>query len=74
MFIQGDGNLDLLGPCMRDAKQVRYPEDGSVLTAQELLDEWGREFLAEKRRRTDLNRFGLFTTGTEPLLRMICIS
>ena len=31
--------------------------------AQELLDEWGREFLAEKRRRTDLNRFGLFTTG-----------
>ena len=46
-----------------DWEQVRYPEDGSVLTAQELLDEWGREFLAEKRRRTDLNRFGLFTTG-----------
>ena len=40
-----------------------YPENGSALTEQELLDEWGREFLAEKRRRTDLNRFGLFTTG-----------
>lgn len=46
-----------------DWEQVRYPEDGSALTPEELLDEWGREFLAEKRRRTDLNRFGLFTTG-----------
>lgn len=46
-----------------DWEQVRYPEDGSALTSEELLDEWGREFLAEKRRRTDLNRFGLFTTG-----------
>ena len=40
-----------------------YKIDGSQITKQELLDEWGREFLAEKRRRTDLNRFGLFTTG-----------
>lgn len=47
-----------------DWERVRYPEDGSVLTFRELLDEWGREFLAEKRRRTDLNRFGLFTSGT----------
>lgn len=46
-----------------DWLQVRYPGDGSVLTEQEILDEWGREFLAEKRRRTDLNRFGLFTSG-----------
>ena len=44
-----------------DWEQVRYPEDGSVLTAQELLDEWGREFLAEKRRRTDLNRSCLYS-------------
>lgn len=25
-----------------------------------MLDEWGREFLAESRRRTDLIRFGRF--------------
>ena len=29
----------------------------------EMLDEWGREFLAEGRRRTDLIRFGKFSTG-----------
>ena len=27
---------------------------------KEMLDEWGREFLAESRRRTDLIRFGRF--------------
>lgn len=47
-----------------DWEKIRYPENGSVLTSQELLDEWGREFIAEKRRRTDLNRFSLFTPGT----------
>lgn len=40
-----------------------YPEDGSRLTESELLDEWGREFLGEGRRRTDLIRFGKFNTG-----------
>jgi starch-binding outer membrane protein, SusD/RagB family len=46
-----------------------YPEgseslySGNELTEQELLDEWGREFLAEGRRRTDLVRFNKFTTG-----------
>ena len=29
----------------------------------EMLDEWGREFLAEGRRRTDLIRFGKFSSG-----------
>ena len=29
----------------------------------EMLDEWGREFLAESRRRIDLIRFGKFNTG-----------
>ena len=46
-----------------DWEAVKYPEDGSALNDQELLDEWGREFLAEKRRRTDLNRFGIFTSA-----------
>ncbi|MDR1203011.1 MAG: RagB/SusD family nutrient uptake outer membrane protein [Tannerellaceae bacterium] len=40
-----------------------YKEDGSQITAQELLDEWGREFIFECRRRTDLIRFGVFTEG-----------
>lgn len=41
-----------------------YKTDGSQLTDQEMLDEWGREFLAEGRRRTDLIRWGAFSTGT----------
>jgi len=41
-----------------------YPENGSKLTESELLDEWGREFLGEARRRTDLIRFGKFNTAT----------
>jgi hypothetical protein len=41
-----------------------YNPDGSQLTDQEMIDEWGREFLAEGRRRTDLIRWGVFNTGT----------
>ncbi|GAB3573508.1 hypothetical protein GCM10027578_34610 [Spirosoma luteolum] len=41
-----------------------YKPDGSQLTDQELIDEWGREFLVEGRRRTDLIRWGVFNTGT----------
>jgi hypothetical protein len=41
-----------------------YRADGSQLTDQEMLDEWGREFLVEGRRRTDLIRWGVFNTGT----------
>ncbi len=41
-----------------------YDAGGSTLTEQELLDEWGREFLGEGRRRTDLIRFGKFNTGS----------
>ena len=39
------------------------PEGKVTLTEQELLDEWGREFLGEARRRTDLIRFGKFNSG-----------
>lgn len=38
------------------------PEGNVVLTEDELLDEWGREFLAEGRRRTDLIRWDKFCT------------
>ncbi|WP_207720154.1 RagB/SusD family nutrient uptake outer membrane protein [Flavobacterium undicola] len=41
-----------------------YALSGSQLTDQEMLDEWGREFLVEGRRRTDLIRWGVFNTGT----------
>lgn len=41
-----------------------YMPDGPVeLTEDELLDEWGREFISEGRRRTDLIRFGRFCSG-----------
>lgn len=41
-----------------------YKPDGSQLTDQEMIDEWGREFLVESRRRTDLIRWGVFNSGT----------
>ncbi|MBK0378711.1 RagB/SusD family nutrient uptake outer membrane protein [Mucilaginibacter segetis] len=41
-----------------------YNPDGSQLNDQEMLDEWGREFIGENRRRTDLIRWGVFNTGT----------
>lgn len=40
-----------------------YKPDGSQLTDQEMLDEWGREFLFENRRRIDLIRWGVYNTG-----------
>lgn len=40
-----------------------YPEDGSQLTRQEILDEWGREFIGEGIRRQTLCRFGVYNTG-----------
>jgi len=40
------------------------PEGKAQLDEKEMLDEWGREFFAESRRRIDLIRFGKFSTGT----------
>ena len=40
---------------------IKYqPEGGVTLNMEEMLDEWGREFIMESRRRTDLIRFGRF--------------
>ena len=45
-------------------QEVLYePEGQAKLDMQEMLDEWGREFFAETRRRTDLVRFGVFSSG-----------
>ncbi|OAV75667.1 SusD family protein [Bacteroidales bacterium Barb7] len=40
--------------------QYSYTQNPSLLTDQEFIDEWGREFLGEHRRRTDLIRWGRF--------------
>ncbi|MDE6756704.1 MAG: RagB/SusD family nutrient uptake outer membrane protein [Muribaculaceae bacterium] len=43
---------------------VLYSPEGNVrFDEKEMLDEWGREFFAESRRRIDLIRFGKFNTG-----------
>lgn len=58
-----------------DAVRKRYytPEDWlkysyelnpSLLTDDEFIDEWGREFLGERRRRIDLIRWGLFSNAS----------
>lgn len=45
-------------------RHVLYKPEGTVdLDLDEMLDEWGREFLAEGRRRIDLIRFDKFTKG-----------
>ncbi|UGU15694.1 RagB/SusD family nutrient uptake outer membrane protein [Sinomicrobium kalidii] len=45
-----------------DWPDERY--EAATLTMDELLAERGREFIFEGKRRTDLIRFGKFTTGT----------
>ena len=46
-------------------KEYLYEPDGNVkLSAEEFIDEWGREFLGEGRRRTDLIRWERFSEGT----------
>lgn len=40
------------------------PEGKAKLDLKEMLDEWGREFFAESRRRIDLIRYGKFTSVT----------
>lgn len=47
--------------------KLRSRANASTLVAateQDLIDEWGREFYFEGRRRSDLVRFGLFTSGS----------
>lgn len=45
--------------------EVLYLPDGRAkLDMEEMLAEWGREYFAEGRRRTDLIRFGKFSTSS----------
>lgn len=38
--------------------KYNYTQNPSLLTDQEFVDEWGREFIGERRRRSDLIRWG----------------
>lgn len=57
---------------VNDLRKRAYTESGknsapitdADLTVNFLVDEWGREFFFEARRRTDLIRFGKFTGGS----------
>jgi hypothetical protein len=70
LYRKGDksGAATLLNQVRRrnypDGSPSLYKLDGSQLTDQEMLDEWGRGFIGENRRRTDLIRWGVFNTGT----------
>ncbi len=68
------GNVNEAGTLLNKVRKRNYPvsdhsaylyqpDGAATLDEQELLDEWGREFLSESRRRTDLIRFGKFCTG-----------
>lgn len=68
------GNSEEAGKLLNHVRKRYYPvdkyqeylylPDGQIkLTENELIDEWGREFFAEGRRRTDLCRWNKFTTG-----------
>lgn len=47
-----------------DWAKLSYEQNPSKLTDDEFIDEWGREFLGERRRRTDLIRWNLFSTSS----------
>lgn len=51
-------------PAENLAEVLYQPEGKATLDLDEMLAEWGREFFAEARRRTDLIRFGKFSTGS----------
>ena len=70
MCIRDSGQAGEAGKLLNSVRKRNYenftadiayqPEGNVVLDLKEMLDEWGREFLAESRRRTDLIRFGRF--------------
>lgn len=47
-----------------DWKNYNYENNLNVLTDDEFIDEWGREFVGERRRRIDLVRWKLFSTAS----------
>ena len=51
-------------PADKQAQALYAPEGSATLDMNEMLDEWGREFFAESRRRVDLIRYGKFSNST----------
>ena len=58
-FRLGEGDLGLSDINELEKRAHRTPS--SSVTEGLLIDEWCREFYLEGRRRSDLNRFGLYT-------------
>jgi len=68
------GKTDEAARLLNEVRRRNYPEENlstvlyapegtAVLDMSEMLDEWGREFFAESRRRIDLIRFDKFSTN-----------
>lgn len=49
---------------LRNSRQCSVMPAPGEITEDYLIDEWAREFYLEGRRRSDLVRFGRFTSGT----------
>ncbi len=47
-----------------DWLKFSYEQNPAKLTDDEFIDEWGREFIGERRRRMDLIRWNLFSTAS----------
>ena len=60
IFRQGG---DATGDINELRKRANCTRKVQTVTEQELIDEWAREFYLEGRRRSDLVRFGMFTTN-----------
>lgn len=60
IFRQGG---DATGDINELRKRANCTRKIQTVTEQELIDEWAREFYLEGRRRSDLVRFGMFTTN-----------
>lgn len=60
LFRQGKDATDDINELRKRANCTRMVQ---TVTEQELISEWSREFYLEGRRRSDLVRFGMFTTS-----------
>lgn len=56
------GNSDALND-INTLRERAGAEPMTALTERDIINEWGREFYFEGRRRSDLIRFGLFTSS-----------
>lgn len=64
---RAEADFRLNGGGLEDVNTIRARAHASALESlseRDLLDEWCREFYFEGRRRSDLIRFGVFTSGS----------